>query len=152
MGVWSLLLRVAQNEDVLLVASEWNPKLWEWTGFCGFPYGCGSKNRYQNGTLLSGNMDQNPRNPSCLILSHTLIGNHKETIRNLSNRQVGCRTSKPGGPCKGAEEARGRLATCSPKTSRNTPGGLLGPGTHALGRPKEPPSSGVAFPVFCLKP
>ena len=35
------------------------------------PYGCGSKNRYQNGTLVSGNMDQNLRSPSCLILSHT---------------------------------------------------------------------------------
>ena len=34
------------------------------------PNGCGSKNRYQNGTLVSGNMDQNLRNPSCLILSH----------------------------------------------------------------------------------
>ena len=31
------------------------------------------KNRYQNGTLVSGNMDQNPRNTSCLILSHTHI-------------------------------------------------------------------------------
>ena len=29
--------------------------------------GCGSKNRYQNGTLASGNMDQNLRNPSSLI-------------------------------------------------------------------------------------
>ena len=36
---------------------------------------CGSKNRYQNGTLLGGNMDQNLRNPSCLILSHTQITN-----------------------------------------------------------------------------
>ena len=33
--------------------------------------GCGSKNRYQNGTLVNGNMNQNPRNPSCSILSHT---------------------------------------------------------------------------------
>ena len=30
------------------------------TGSCG----CGSKNRYQNGTLVSGNMDQPLRNPS----------------------------------------------------------------------------------------
>ena len=29
------------------------------------------KKRYQNGTLVSGNMDQHLRNPSCLILSHT---------------------------------------------------------------------------------
>ena len=36
--------------------------------------GCGSKNRYQNGTLVTGNMDQNPRNPSSLILSHTHLG------------------------------------------------------------------------------
>ena len=32
-----------------------------------------SKNRYPNGTLASGNMDQNLRNLSWLILSHTLI-------------------------------------------------------------------------------
>ena len=36
----------------------------------------GSKNQYQNGTLVSGNMDQNLRNPSCLILSHTHL-NHR---------------------------------------------------------------------------
>ena len=36
--------------------------------------GCGSKNRYQNGTLVSGNMDQHLRNPCCLILSHTQMG------------------------------------------------------------------------------
>ena len=34
-------------------------------------YGCGSKNRYQNGTLVSGNMNQNLRDPSFFILSHT---------------------------------------------------------------------------------
>ena len=32
-------------------------------------FGCGSKKRYRNETLASGNMDQN--HPSCLILSHT---------------------------------------------------------------------------------
>ena len=36
-------------------------------GMSCFQYGCGSKNRYQNGTLVSGNMYQNLRNPS----SHT---------------------------------------------------------------------------------
>ena len=37
-------------------------------------YGCGSKNRYQNGTLGSGNMDQNPAVcPSCLLLRTTPI-------------------------------------------------------------------------------
>ena len=30
-----------------------------------------AQNRYQNGTLVSGSMDQNLRNPSCLMLSHT---------------------------------------------------------------------------------
>ena len=35
--------------------------------------GCGSNDRYQNGTLVSGNMDQNLLNPSCLILSHTHV-------------------------------------------------------------------------------
>ncbi|CAJ1385361.1 unnamed protein product [Effrenium voratum] len=36
------------------------------------------KKRYQNGTLVSGNMDQNLRHPSCLILSHTqtAVGRH----------------------------------------------------------------------------
>ena len=38
-----------------------------------YKYGCGSKNRYQNGTLVSGNMHQNLRNPSCSILSHSHI-------------------------------------------------------------------------------
>ena len=32
------------------------------------------KPEFQNGTLLSGNMDQNLRTPSCLILSHTHLG------------------------------------------------------------------------------
>ena len=35
------------------------------------PVGCGSKNRYQNGTLVIGNVEQNLRNPSWLILSYT---------------------------------------------------------------------------------
>ena len=34
-------------------------------------FGCGSKTGAKNGTLVSGNIDQNLRNPSCLILSHT---------------------------------------------------------------------------------
>ena len=41
--------------------------------------GRGSKNRYQNGTLVSGNMDQNLRNPSCFILSHTHVYDPKFT-------------------------------------------------------------------------
>ena len=37
--------------------------------------GCGSKNRCQNGTLVSGHMDQNLRNPLLLnFLSHPLLG------------------------------------------------------------------------------
>ena len=42
-------------------------------------YGCGSKNRNHNRTLVSGNMDQNLRNPSCLILSHTHISEVPES-------------------------------------------------------------------------
>ena len=42
-------------------------------------HGCGSKNRYQNGILASGNMDQNLRNPFCLILSHTHTYTHIQT-------------------------------------------------------------------------
>ena len=37
------------------------------------PCGWGSKTLSQTGTLVSGNMDQNLRNPSCLILSHTHV-------------------------------------------------------------------------------
>ena len=33
----------------------------------------GSKNRYRNGTLVSGNMDQSLSNPSWFILSHTHV-------------------------------------------------------------------------------
>ena len=33
--------------------------------------GCGSKNGYQHGTLVSEHMDQNLCNPSWFILSHT---------------------------------------------------------------------------------
>ena len=33
--------------------------------------GCGSKDRYQNGTMVSGNMDQTLRNPGSLILTPT---------------------------------------------------------------------------------
>ena len=50
---------------------------------CGYPVplvnitigGCGSKNRYQNGTLVSGVMEQNLRNPPWLILSHAQVAN-----------------------------------------------------------------------------
>ena len=54
-----------------LKANQSNWRFWArcHLGTCG----CGSKNRYQNGTLLSGNMDQNPRNPSSLILSHSHV-------------------------------------------------------------------------------
>ena len=43
-------------------------KLTEVSSLC-HSFGCGSKNRCQNGTLASGHMGQNPGNPSCLILS-----------------------------------------------------------------------------------
>ena len=60
----------------------------------------------ENGTLVSGSMDQNPRNPSCLILSHTQIGskmgggsrngfdNHSHLARGFRNRSE---TGRPGG-------------------------------------------------------
>ena len=46
---------------------------WRFPSFERHPYGCGSKSRYQNGTLVSGNMDQNLRTPSCLISRDTHI-------------------------------------------------------------------------------
>ena len=48
-------------------------------------YGCGTKQRCQNGTLVSGNMDQNLRNPSGLILSHT----HMSAQTSLSLPNLG---------------------------------------------------------------
>ena len=41
------------------------------------------KKRYHNGTLVSGNMDQHLRNPSCIILSHTHVTEAKYPV-NLS--------------------------------------------------------------------
>ena len=54
-----------------------SPNRWEQCPFCfplNPPCGCRSKNRYQNETLVSGNMNQNLQNPSWLILSHTHMG------------------------------------------------------------------------------
>ena len=48
------------NLEVLALGSR---NKWQWL-----------KNRYQNGSLISGNMDQNLRKPSCSILSHTQMG------------------------------------------------------------------------------
>ena len=72
-----------------------------------FSFGCGSKNRYHNGTLVSGNMDQNLRNSSCLILSHnpfTLQASVDLDVRDLVpfNGQF----SKPG-PSTSVERALG---------------------------------------------
>ena len=39
-------------------------------------FGCGSNNRCQHGSLVSGNMDQRLRNPSCLNLSHTHLASY----------------------------------------------------------------------------
>ena len=56
-----------------------HPKLW---------FGCGSKNWYQNGTLVSGNMDQSLRNPSCFILSHTRLCDWNSPRTTASFRPV----------------------------------------------------------------
>ena len=42
--------------------------------------GCGSKHRYHNGTLVSGNMDHNLRFASCLILSHSHFWNGRHDL------------------------------------------------------------------------
>ena len=55
---------------------HWGSAMFGHTHACG----CGSKNRYLNGTLVSGHIDQNLRNPSCLILSHTHV--KQMTIRS----------------------------------------------------------------------
>ena len=51
------------------------------------------KNRCQNGTLVSGNVDQNLRNPSCLILSHShlnicLLESFENQVGNQFGDQV----------------------------------------------------------------
>ena len=55
---WTLFLRLCfcakrQGKQVKTLAGPWSN--------CVGTVGCGSKNRYQNGTLVSGNMDQNLR-------------------------------------------------------------------------------------------
>ena len=77
--------------------------------------GCGSTNRYQNGTLVSGNMDQNLRNPSWSILSHA----HMEPSlqRGPSSFQVSLegkslnRRACSCAPHSGSLASRGRLFT-----------------------------------------
>ena len=43
---------------------------WDPIGVEPWPNGCGSKIGAPNGTLVSGNMDQNLRSPGGLILTH----------------------------------------------------------------------------------
>ena len=52
------------------------------------PCGCGSKNRYQTGTLASGNMHQNLRNPSSLILSHTHVSSDDSGPRSFERERM----------------------------------------------------------------
>ena len=69
-------------------------------------YGSGSKKCTQNGTLVSGNMDQNLRSPGGLILTHTYMGHsisHSLPLAPPSYRLLPrCRPA--GGGCR----ARGR--------------------------------------------
>ena len=89
-------------------------------------HGCGSKNWYQNGTLVSGNMDQNLRNPSCLILSHTHIYIYMH-IRRIINLALG------GCPLKTTHP----VAAWSNRPTRRTPRAevsLAAPKTKYFGR------------------
>ena len=65
--------------------ANWSPILQAMVGHYGYLlYGCGSKNRYQNGTLVSGNMEKCVT-PSCLILSRTHMDpvNQWRSLRNI---------------------------------------------------------------------
>ena len=74
----------------------------------GYQGGCGSKNRCQNGTLVSGNMDQNLRNPSCLFLSHSQAGFTRLTLHSVSfNHQI-------PRPLPSLEAPTGRVQGASP--------------------------------------
>ena len=61
----------SKEAGVLLVSLEAYPKRGTNSTKTSQTHGSGSKNRYQNGTLLSGKMDQHLRNPSWLSLSHS---------------------------------------------------------------------------------
>ena len=99
-------------------------------------YGCGSKNRYPNGTLVGGHMDQNLRNPSCLILSHIHIASHLIGDVGVVWRLVGTPIFRPRGfsCCRGViklgpwlrDPLGFYLAAVGPLLSR----------THALRRPQ----------------
>ena len=56
---------------------------------------CGSRNRYQNGTLVSGNMNQNLRNPSCLILSHTNVFSRGSSSFNVKDNPCSRQRKRP---------------------------------------------------------
>ena len=83
--------------------------------------GCGSNNRYQNGNLVSANMDQDLRNPACLILSHTRIVGLEKVIRlpkgaNIEPGLPSCSVPRKGNPSS--------VAFCSPAKS-STFNGLM---------------------------
>ena len=52
-------------------------------------YGCGSKIGTQNGTLVSGNMDQNLWSPRGLILTHTHTGSLSDIAFSKPKRGQG---------------------------------------------------------------
>ena len=74
------------------------------------PHGCGSKTRCQHGTLVSKNMDQNLRNPSCLILSHT----HMSVFPSLGDQTLWPESSGTR-PCS-ATPASAKKPVSSPNT------------------------------------
>ena len=86
-------------------------------------HGSGSKNRYQNGTLARGNMDQNLRNPPCLILSHTHILPHLGDAQRNSTPHKGFRLRLGGLPGRRPHPAgllEGRHSAPPPPAARAT--------------------------------
>ena len=65
--------------------------------------GCGSKIGTPNGTLATGNMDQNLWSPGGLILTHTRVCIHRQAFRTPWNpatgNMVSAYTGKPFEPC-----------------------------------------------------
>ena len=81
--------------------------------------GCGSKNRrVPKWILVCGNMDQNLRNPACLILSHTQMERAKPQLREARGSKAAFEPTTKDFP----------KTSCRESWHRNASGGALGLG------------------------
>ena len=85
-------------------------------------FGRGSRNRYQNGTLVCGNMDQHLRNPSCLILSRT----HFTILSHTLGRRLAQLPRRSGRRIPAMVPARGLRRELQRAQEHGTPGSQHG--------------------------